>query len=163
MCVTLTQSAGGSTAAAIFNAVFGNFIGIFISPLLILIMLGAKTDFNFIPTVKKLAELVLLPVVTGQILRLTPVKTFMDKNKFITKTFGELILIAIVFNTFSDSFSRGIGTEMTMELKSLFLILPVIYLIFNALFWSLAHVLFPNVSIIFLFIISIILIIIFFI
>jgi sodium/bile acid cotransporter 7 len=147
MCVTLTQSANGSAAAAIFNAVFGNFLGIFVSPLLILLILGAKTDFNFIPTVKKLAELVLLPVFTGQILRLTPVKKFMDKNKLITKTFGELILVAIVFNTFSDSFSRGIGTEMTLELKSLFVILPATYLVFNAVFWAVAHFLFPNIDV----------------
>lgn len=147
LCVALTRSANGNTAAAIFNAVFGNFIGIFVSPLLVLYMLGTKTDFNFKLTVKNLAKLVLLPVLTGQILRLTPVKTFMDKNKQITKIFGELILIAIVFNTFSDSFSKGIGTEMTKELKSLFVILPTIYLILNGIFWSLARYLFPRVDI----------------
>ena len=45
-----------------------------------------------------------------------------------------------------DFHSKGIGTEMTMELKSLFVILPSIYLIFNAVFWTVARTFFPSVS-----------------
>jgi hypothetical protein len=42
MCIVLTGSAGGATAASLFNAVLGNMLGVFVSPLLLFRFLGAE-------------------------------------------------------------------------------------------------------------------------
>ena len=42
MVLVLTKSAGGDEAAAIFNAAFGNLVGVFLSPALILMYLGVR-------------------------------------------------------------------------------------------------------------------------
>ena len=49
MVLVLTKSAGGDEAAAIFNAAFGNFVGVFLSPALILMYLGVhgQTDRKY--------------------------------------------------------------------------------------------------------------------
>ena len=35
MCIVLTDSAGGATASALFNAALGNILGVFLTPLLL--------------------------------------------------------------------------------------------------------------------------------
>ena len=81
MCVVLTQSAGGNVATALFNAVVGNILGIFATPLLIFKFLGAGAGaasgaggatvagISYLAVLKKLSKKVLLPVAAGQALR----------------------------------------------------------------------------------------------
>jgi predicted Na+-dependent transporter len=55
------------------------------------------------------------------------------------------MLLAIVFNVFSDTFVTGIGVQGP-ALMTLMLTLPCAYLAFNALFWSLSWKLLPNLD-----------------
>lgn len=71
-CVVFTQLAGGSTLAALFNAVFGNLVGIIISPALLVIMGEASAlavEIDVIKVFMKLAWLVALPLAVGQLVR----------------------------------------------------------------------------------------------
>ncbi|GMH52253.1 hypothetical protein TrRE_jg10864, partial [Triparma retinervis] len=40
MVIVLTKSAGGDEASAVFNAAFGNLLGVFLTPALVLMYLG---------------------------------------------------------------------------------------------------------------------------
>ena len=68
MVLVLTKSAGGNEAAAVFNAAFGNMIGVFLSPVLILGYIGVTGQVDLASVFYKLGLRVVLPICVGQIL-----------------------------------------------------------------------------------------------
>jgi hypothetical protein len=62
MCVLLTGRAGGNVASALANAVFGNLLGIFATPALLMYFFGTMIELPFLKMVMKLCNKVLLPV-----------------------------------------------------------------------------------------------------
>ena len=83
MVLVLTKSSGGDEASAIFNAAFGNMMGVFLSPVLILGYLGVTGDVDLLGVFYKLALRVVLPVAVGQLLQKfsPPVVAFVAKYK----------------------------------------------------------------------------------
>ena len=55
MCVALTRAAGGSEALAIFNAVLGNVLGVFLTPPLLLLLVGRSQTISMLRTLKGLS------------------------------------------------------------------------------------------------------------
>ena len=72
--VALTNAAEGNVAVSLFHAVFSNSAGIFVTPALIFMYLGADCASVGSPyaAVTKLTSQVLVPVVVGMGLRATP-------------------------------------------------------------------------------------------
>jgi sodium/bile acid cotransporter 7 len=82
--IVLTARAGGHEAAAVFNATFGNIIGIFLSPVLVVLYLGAPSDGISLGEVfYKLTLKVIVPLIIGQILQKfwTQAREFYVKHK----------------------------------------------------------------------------------
>lgn len=97
--IVLTGAAHGNEAAAIFHSAFGNIVGIFLSPLLIIAYVpGASGDASLVEVFLGLVYKVLIPLIVGQILRLTsePVRNFYIKYKKIFKKVQEWCLVFIV-------------------------------------------------------------------
>ena len=69
MCVILTADSNGNVASSLANAVLGNALGIFLTPLLILLRMNKKAAIDVQATFIKLASKVILPVFVGQLLR----------------------------------------------------------------------------------------------
>lgn len=65
----LTRAAGGNEAAAIFNSVFGSFLGIFVTPPLLLNVVGVSSQVPALGIVKSLGSTVVLPLFVGQVVR----------------------------------------------------------------------------------------------
>ncbi|KAL7520929.1 hypothetical protein ACHAWX_005621 [Stephanocyclus meneghinianus] len=109
MVQVLTKSAGGNEAAAIFNAAFGNLLGVFLSPALILLYLGATADIDFADVFFKLGLRVVLPIVIGQLLQnfVPPAKEFVKRYKKYFKYLQERCLVFIVYTVFCKTFSEG--------------------------------------------------------
>ncbi len=61
-CVLLTGRAGGNVASALANAVFGNLLGIFVTPALLMYFFGTMIELPFLKMVLKLCNKVLFPV-----------------------------------------------------------------------------------------------------
>lgn len=97
--IVLTASAKGDEAAAIFNATFGNIIGIFLSPVLILLYLGTSGDVSLGTVFYRLTLRVIVPLVIGQVVQKLWVQArdFYRKHKRIFKKIQELSLIFIVY------------------------------------------------------------------
>ena len=108
MCVALTRSAGGNEALAIFNAVIGNLLGVFVTPLLLLALLGSSGTISVADTMMKLAKKVVLPLIAGQLLRPVLGKVVAANKKACSRT-SETLLLAIIYTTFCDTFLRGFG------------------------------------------------------
>ena len=83
MVLVLTKASGGEEASAIFNAAFGNMLGVFLSPVLILGYLGVSGDIELGEVFYKLALRVLAPVCVGQLLQRysKTVVAFVKKHK----------------------------------------------------------------------------------
>ena len=92
MCVFLTGAADGNIASALCNSVIGNFLGMFITPALLLQFFGTSIEFPFRVMVTKLCSKVLLPVAAGQLLRFTKAKDLYKTNSKFFKMISEVIL-----------------------------------------------------------------------
>jgi solute carrier family 10 (sodium/bile acid cotransporter), member 7 len=133
MVVVLTQAANGNEASAIFNAAAGNFVGVFLSPLLILGYLRVTGEIDLVRVFYQLALRVLLPGIVGQVLqRIQYVQSFAAKQKFILKQIQTYVLVFIVYTvfceTFSDDTGSSIGDVFLMILFQLLILLTVMIL-----------------------------------
>lgn len=113
MVLVLTKSAGGDEAAAIFNAAFGNLVGIFLSPALILGYLGVSGQVDMGNVFFKLGMRVVLPIFVGQILQhfVPPAKEFVKKYKKHFKKAQECCLLFIIYTVFCKTFLQGMEAD----------------------------------------------------
>uniref|UniRef100_A0A3Q1G7Q4 Sodium/bile acid cotransporter n=1 Tax=Acanthochromis polyacanthus TaxID=80966 RepID=A0A3Q1G7Q4_9TELE len=65
--VILTKAVGGNEAAAIFNSAFGSFLGIVVTPVLLLLFLGSSSSVPFSSIFSQLFMTVVVPLVLGQV------------------------------------------------------------------------------------------------
>lgn len=113
MVVVLTKAANGDEASSIFNSAVGNFIGVFLSPLLILGYLGVTGDIDLVRVFYQLALRVLLPGIVGQIFQnVKSVQTFSKNHKFLLKQLQTYCLVFIVYTVFCETFSDDTGSSV---------------------------------------------------
>eukprot|EP00980_Cylindrotheca_fusiformis_P002401 scaffold558_cov111-Cylindrotheca_fusiformis.AAC.19 len=146
MCLVLTKSAGGDEASAIFNAAFGNLIGVFLSPALILGYLGVTGDVDLLGVFYKLALRVVLPVSVGQILqKFSPqVVAFNKKHKKRFKKAQQLALVFIVYTVFCSTFSEE---DDSVKVGSIFIMIAIQFCLLclvMGLAWMFLKLLFPK-------------------
>ncbi|CAM9247825.1 unnamed protein product, partial [Hapterophycus canaliculatus] len=112
MCVILTQSAEGNTAAAAFNAVLGNLLGVVVTPALLLMLLGRRLDMapSLLTTFKRLGIKVVLPLALGQLARFTPLRKLQQRKPKAISRLSECVLLSIIYTTFCDTFANPVGT-----------------------------------------------------
>lgn len=145
ICVAQTLAAGGNMACAIFNAIFANIIGVFLTPLLAVWMLGAGKGVSLLSTLNKLGGVVIFPLALGQICRMTPLGPMFQRISGYSRTLSSCLLLAIVYNVFSDTFLSGIGVGGT-ALANLIVAMPIVYLLFSAIFWQVSKFLLPGLD-----------------
>ena len=122
--VILTKAVGGNEAAAIFNSAFGSFLGIFLSPMLLLFLLGNSGDVPVFNVFKTLSCTVVLPILIGQKLRRKDeVRDWLETTKPPFGQIGSAILLAIIYTTFCDTFGSG---NLNIDAYSLFSIILII-------------------------------------
>lgn len=124
--VILTKAVGGNEAAAIFNSAFGSFLGIFVSPLLLLVMMGDTGDIPIGKVMKTLSLTVVFPIFIGQLLRTrNDVKAWLLKTQPPFGQIGKFILLMIIYSTFCDTFGGG---DLNVDFNSLISIIMIIIL-----------------------------------
>ncbi|EFA08480.1 sodium/bile acid cotransporter 7 [Tribolium castaneum] len=99
--VILTRAADGNETAAIFNSVLGSFLGVVITPLLLLINLGFTTLVPLLATIIQLVTTVLIPLFLGQIIRNF---TGFRGHTLPLNTIGQCALLFVIYTTFCDTF-----------------------------------------------------------
>lgn len=107
--IILTSAAGGDDAVAIFHTSFGNFVGVFLSPALILGYLGTIGYVDIGQVYTKLSLIVVVPLILGQLLQrlCEPVREFYFQHKRRFKKSAEWALVFIIFTIFSGRFYSG--------------------------------------------------------
>lgn len=118
LVVVLSQKANGDEAAAVFNATLSNFIGIFVSPLLIPFYVGVSSSTTTTTTdpqqqsivyssvLASLTAKVLLPVFVGQVLqqRVPAIRRTVQHHKRVFKIIPQCCLIFIIYTVFCQTF-----------------------------------------------------------
>ncbi|XP_068961574.1 sodium/bile acid cotransporter 7 isoform X1 [Petaurus breviceps papuanus] len=121
--VILTKAVGGNEAAAIFNSAFGSFLGIIVTPLLLLIFLGSSSSVPFTSIFSQLSVTVVVPLIIGQIVR-RYIKDWLERKKPPFGTISSCVLLTIIYTTFCDTFSN---TNIDLDGLSLLIILFIIF------------------------------------
>ncbi|XP_022190136.2 sodium/bile acid cotransporter 7-B [Nilaparvata lugens] len=101
--VILTRAVGGNEAVAVFNSVIGSLIGLFFTPLVLLLMLGKTAVVSTLSSIYILCQTVLLPLLVGQTLRSTGLLKY-GVHQLPLSSIGQMALLFIIFTTFCDAF-----------------------------------------------------------
>jgi sodium/bile acid cotransporter 7 len=92
-----------SVASAVFNSVFGSFMGIVISPVLMLTLVGMSSTLPFMSIIIKLSCTVVMPLLVGQVVRYF-IKSYLEAMKIPFSQISSGILLLIIYTTFCDTF-----------------------------------------------------------
>ncbi|KAL7428858.1 hypothetical protein ACHAXH_001216 [Discostella pseudostelligera] len=145
MGIVLTKLVGGDEAAAVFDAAFGNFLGVFLSPALILMYLGLNAEVDLGQVTLKLFLRVVLPLLVGQLLRnyFPPAKAFAKKYNHYFRQGQEFSLVFIIYTIFCKTFMKGSDAKISQIFTMIgCVLLCLIFLM--ALAWACMLILFPN-------------------
>jgi sodium/bile acid cotransporter 7 len=109
MVVILSKTSEGDEATAVFNSAFGNMLGVFLSPVLILGYLGVSGDVNLGEIFYKLVLRVVVPLLVGQFLQkfIRPIR---DLVKTYSRQLGKsqmYTLVFIIYTIFCSTFQKG--------------------------------------------------------
>lgn len=114
--VAMTVLAKGNVPAAIFNASVSSLLGIVLTPLLVALMAGTSgATLPFGEAVWKLTQLLLLPLVAGQLLR-PLLLGFYTRYKSRITLIDRWVIILLVLSAFSDSVASGLWRDHGAEL-----------------------------------------------
>jgi sodium/bile acid cotransporter 7 len=125
--IAMTAMAKGNVAAAVCSASASSFLGIFITPLLVglLIMHGGAAAFSYDAILSIVAQL-LLPFVLGQLLR-PRIGKWVDSHKPMLKYVDQGSILLVVYTAFSEAVSEGLWHQLSgVTLLSLVLVSAVL-------------------------------------
>ncbi|MFP2924652.1 bile acid:sodium symporter family protein [Pyxidicoccus sp. 3LG] len=109
--VAMTGLARGNVPAAIFNASLSSLLGVVLTPLIVSLL--AKTTGQSVPlgeAVTKLAGMLLLPLVIGQLLR-PVIGGWFARYRRYTNFFDRFFILVLVYASFCDSVKSGLFTN----------------------------------------------------
>jgi sodium/bile acid cotransporter 7 len=111
--IAFTAMARGNVAAAVCSASASNFIGIFLTPLLVsvLVVRGAGSGSAF-DSILSIVEQLLLPFLAGQFLR-PRIGAWVDRNKPLLRWVDQGSILLVVYAAFSGSVIEGLWQKLS--------------------------------------------------
>jgi sodium/bile acid cotransporter 7 len=112
--IAFTALARGNVAAAVCSASASNFVGIFLTPLLVgaLVMHGAAGQASSLDAIVAFAEQLLLPFVAGQVMRRW-IGAWVDRNKLMLRNVDQGSILLVVYAAFSEAVGQGLWQKLT--------------------------------------------------
>lgn len=112
--IAFTSLARGNVAAAVCSAATSSMLGIFVTPLLVLLMIGAQAgESNTLDAMGKIVVQLLLPFIAGQIARRW-IGDWVTRNKTWLKTVDQGSILLVVFGAFSHAVVEGIWQQVPL-------------------------------------------------
>ncbi|KAG0293476.1 hypothetical protein BGZ98_002153 [Dissophora globulifera] len=119
--VVMTSNSGGNESLALFNAAFGNLLGVFISPVIVLILLqhtpetpSGKHGLDYAVILRDLGTTILLPIIIGQVyLHYFPRSVAWAKSKVHFPSLNSACLLILVWTVFCDAFYNDTFSGVT--------------------------------------------------
>jgi solute carrier family 10 (sodium/bile acid cotransporter), member 7 len=138
--VVMVSIAGGNIPGAIFNASISGIIGILVTPFWMGLFLSARTTgFDFSNVLIQLITQIILPVIAGLLLHRFLIRWLLPHLPKLA-AFDKIIILLIVYESFSKSFMAGIFSEVSWAaLAGLFLAVVVLFFLILNFTGFLAH------------------------
>jgi len=113
MSFVLCAEAGASEVISVINAALCNFMGVLITPALILLFLGDSANVDFLNVFIKLSVRVFVPIFVGQAIRYSfeCTQPLVKKNKRWIKHLSSFALVYTVYGSFCQMFYDGVDAE----------------------------------------------------
>eukprot|EP00878_Enallax_costatus_P000774 GHUV01000892.1.p1 GENE.GHUV01000892.1~~GHUV01000892.1.p1 ORF type:complete len:448 (+),score=66.60 GHUV01000892.1:184-1527(+) len=106
--VVYTQRAAGNEAAALVNAVLGNILGIFITPLWLGYFLEVQGAAPYAAVLIEMTYAIIAPLILGQLMQYcTPKLVTWIKNHINTSNVSSFCILLLVWATFCNTFNNG--------------------------------------------------------
>lgn len=135
--VAMTAIARGNVAAAVLNATLSTLLGVFLTPLLAsLLFVGQGHGAHAMDlgdTMLKIARMLLLPFVLGQVLRPWWGEWF-RRVKPVTSIVDRGVIVILVWSSFSDSVADGLWSRHGLGLIGMTVVGVLLFLL--PLLWS---------------------------
>jgi solute carrier family 10 (sodium/bile acid cotransporter), member 7 len=110
--IAFTAMARGNVAAAVCSASASNFLGIFITPLLVgLMVVRGAASGSALDSIGTIVEQLLLPFLAGQLLR-PWIGSWVDRHKRLLKFVDQGSILLVVYAAFSESVSQGLWQKL---------------------------------------------------
>lgn len=111
--IAFTAMARGNVAAAVCSASASNFIGIFLTPLLVgaLVMHGAAGGSS-LDSILAIVRQLLLPFLAGQLLR-SWIGAWVDRHKRLLRYVDQGSILLVVYAAFSESVIQGLWQKLS--------------------------------------------------
>lgn len=110
--IALTSLARGNVPAAICGAATSSLLGIFITPVWVLVLLGAAAEgIGFGDALVKIMVQLLLPFVLGQVARRW-IGAWVDRHKAVLKHVDQSSIYLVIYTAFSKAVVDGIWTQL---------------------------------------------------
>ena len=114
--IAFTALARGNVAAAVCSASASNFLGIFLTPVLVsaFVLQGAPgaAGGSGLAQVWKIVEQLLLPFIAGQLLR-PWIGAFIDRHKPVLRYVDQGSILLVVYTAFSESVTEGLWQHIS--------------------------------------------------
>lgn len=108
----LTATAHGNVAGAVCAAILSSLLGVVLTPLWATATLNAADHpIAFGPVLLTLGRLIVLPLLAGQLLRLTPARAWAEARKKPLGNLSTSVILFIVFAAFCDAAESRIWTR----------------------------------------------------
>ncbi len=113
--IAFTSIARGNVSAAICSAATSSLVGVFVTPLLVLLMLGAAAQsLSLGETIGKITLQLLVPFLVGQFCRRW-IGAWVDRNKAWLKHVDQCSIYLVVYTAFSRAVVEGIWGHLPLS------------------------------------------------
>lgn len=136
--ITFTSIAKGNVAGAIISASMSNILGVFITPLLVALTMGASGRIQFnVSGVWDLVLQILLPFILGQLSRPWTAGWLITNNSWL-KLVDRGVIVAVVYS----AFSRGMREQMwsLVSWRDMGVLLMTVLVMLILMLWGTAQV-----------------------
>jgi len=128
--IAFTALARGNVAAAVCSATASNFLGIFLTPLMVgaIVVQGAQASGGSgLAQIWKIVEQLLLPFLAGQLLR-PWIGAFVDRHKPVLRYVDQGSILLVVYMAFSESVSEGLWQHISASALLVLIVLSCVML-----------------------------------
>ncbi len=105
--IVFTSIAGGNVAAAVCSASASSVIGVFVTPLLVRLLLGASSGGVSITAVRDIALQVLLPFAVGHLSRPRTLP-YLERARSVVRFVDQGVIVLVVYVVFCDAVRSGL-------------------------------------------------------
>lgn len=109
--VSFTSIAGGNVAGAVCSATISNVLGMAVTPLLVMIIMGATTGVGWQSIIDVLVKL-LIPFIIGQLLQ-PQMGDWVRRSRWLTKAVDRGTILIVVAAGVAGATARGLWKEVT--------------------------------------------------